>query len=261
MNVSIAASYETRAARARQLAVHSETAREPLEFAAMVFSAQAAVAETLEAKTFRGGFAEDAAEFVPLHEPLLRNIADRAPEPLASTSRDRLTDDRSTACTRLHVYWNGDATAREDYLSRLLIQPYAELLRARNIVPDRVHRRGHCPYCGGTPWISTRKSTADESGGARYLQCSLCSFDWNVNRICCPACFEEDPHKLPVFQSDAHPLVRIEACETCRRYVKSIDLTQDARPIPAVDDLLSLSMDLWAVDEGLIRIEPGMAGI
>jgi len=55
--------------------------------------------------------------------------------------------------------------------------------------------------------------------------------------------------------------VRIEACETCRRYVKSIDMTTDARPIPEIDDLLSLSMDLWAVDEGYTRIEPGMAGL
>ena len=55
--------------------------------------------------------------------------------------------------------------------------------------------------------------------------------------------------------------VRIETCDTCRRYVKSIDLTQDARPIPEIDDLLSLSMDLWAIDEGFTRIEPGLAGI
>ena len=50
-------------------------------------------------------------------------------------------------------------------------------------------------------------------------------------------------------------------CETCGRYVKSIDLTLDARPIPQVDDLVSLSMDLWAAEEGYTRIEPGMAGI
>jgi FdhE protein len=64
-----------------------------------------------------------------------------------------------------------------------------------------------------------------------------------------------------VFQNDLHKAVRLETCETCRRYVKSIDLTLDARPIPAVDDLVSLSMDLWATEEGYIRIEPGMAGI
>ncbi len=55
--------------------------------------------------------------------------------------------------------------------------------------------------------------------------------------------------------------MRIESCETCRRYVKSIDLTKDARLIPEIDEMLSISMDLWAMDEGLTRIEPGLAGI
>jgi FdhE protein len=55
--------------------------------------------------------------------------------------------------------------------------------------------------------------------------------------------------------------VRIEACETCRRYMKSIDLTLDARPIPEVDDVLSISLDLWAADQGFTRIEPGIAGL
>ena len=81
------------------------------------------------------------------------------------------------------------------------------------------------------------------------------------HRVACPACGEEDPHKLPIFRTDAHPTVRLETCETCRRYVKSIDMTLDARPVPPVDDLVSLSMDLWAEDEGFMRIEPGMAGI
>jgi formate dehydrogenase maturation protein FdhE len=35
----------------------------------------------------------------------------------------------------------------------------------------------------------------------------------------------------------------------------------DARPIAEIDDLVSLSMDLWALDEGLTRIEPGLAGV
>ncbi len=55
--------------------------------------------------------------------------------------------------------------------------------------------------------------------------------------------------------------MRIEACETCRNYVKSLDLTLDARPVPEVDDLVSLAMDLWAVEEGWTRLEPGWAGI
>jgi formate dehydrogenase maturation protein FdhE len=69
------------------------------------------------------------------------------------------------------------------------------------------------------------------------------------------------PEKLPQFRSDAYPNVLIEACETCHRYVKSIDLSKDATPIAEIDDLVSVSMDLWALDEGFNRIEPGLAGI
>jgi formate dehydrogenase maturation protein FdhE len=43
--------------------------------------------------------------------------------------------------------------------------------------------------------------------------------------------------------------------------VKSIDLTLDARAMPEVDDLVSLGVDLWAVGEGFVRLEPGLAGI
>jgi len=93
------------------------------------------------------------------------------------------------------------------------------------------------------------------------LGCALCGGEWLFGRILCPSCFEGDPHKLPAFQNDRHSSLRIEACETCHRYVKSLDLSEDARPIPEVDDLASIAMDLWAVEQGYTRIEPGLAGI
>jgi FdhE protein len=93
------------------------------------------------------------------------------------------------------------------------------------------------------------------------LGCALCGTEWMFQRILCPSCFEEDPRRLPSFSSDRHVNVRVEACETCRRYVKSLDLSLDARPIPEVDDLLSISLDLWASEEGFTRLEPGLAGI
>ncbi len=55
--------------------------------------------------------------------------------------------------------------------------------------------------------------------------------------------------------------MRIEACESCGGYLKSIDLTLDARPIPEVDDLASLALDLWAAEQGFERLEPGLAGL
>ena len=185
--------------------------------------------------------------------PVLQVIAEHS-----AVAEERLDDEPSIAKTRLQVFWSEN---HNDYIARALLQPYAEVLRARKIDPDRPHSRGHCPFCAAAAWISARKPAPEAESGFRYLGCSLCGLEWSFGRISCPSCGEEDPHKLPVFQNDLHKAVRLETCETCRRYVKSIDLTVDARPIPAVDDLVSLSMDLWAAEEGYTRIEPGMAGI
>ena len=167
----------------------------------------------------------------------------------------------ATAETRLLVYWGGDTSGREDYLTRAALRPYVEVLRGAAIAPDRIHRRGQCPFCGSAPAMGARREGSLMEGAKRMLACALCGGEWLFGRILCPGCFEGDPRRLPSFQADRHPRVRIEACETCRRYVKSLDLSEDARPIPEVDDLLSLSLDLWAREQGFERIEPGLAGL
>ncbi|HEY6930563.1 MAG TPA: formate dehydrogenase accessory protein FdhE, partial [Thermoanaerobaculia bacterium] len=192
---------------------------------------------------------------------LLRYAAEEGPPALSEEARVRQKDLPSTAQSRLQVYWSSDRSSADDYLSRATLRPYVECLRSMNRAPDRVHRRGQCPFCGGRPWVSARREGSLMEGARRALGCALCGGEWLFGRILCPSCFEEDPHKLPAFQNEKYPTVRIETCETCRRYVKSIDLSEDARPIPEVDDLLSLSMDLWAADQGFTRIEPGLAGI
>jgi hypothetical protein len=62
-----------------------------------------------------------------------------------------------------------------------------------------------------------------------------------------PTCF--------LFRDERHPTVRIEACETKRRYVKS-SISPGRLPLPEVDDLVD-AMDLWA-DQGYSRIELGL---
>jgi hypothetical protein len=263
--LSPAAALERCSARAVLLAAQSSAAQEPLLLAGKLYHAQgeaAAVIESLHhSRPLSGRLEEDVDSLLPRFGALIALAEEHGPEQLAVEATRRRGEEPSVARSRLLVYWNGDTSAREDYLARMLLRPYAEVLRAEGVMPDRLHRQGHCPFCGGAPWISSRTSIGDSEGGLRLLGCALCGNEWNFNRICCPSCHEEDPVKLPVYQSDAHPLARIEACETCHRYLKSIDLTKDARPIPEVDDLLSVSMDLWAMDEGLTRIEPGLAGV
>jgi hypothetical protein len=259
------AALERRAARAEALAATTPAAEEPLRFAAGLYHVQARLAAAVlglhAERPLCGSLEEEADRFLDDVGPLLDFAAEEGPSALADAARARVRDERPVARSRLLVWWRGDRGSREDYLSRALLRPYVEVLAELRIAPDRRHQPGHCPFCGGPPWIAARRGSSDGDGARRFLGCALCGGEWPVGRIRCPCCEEEDPAKLPSFQSQKHPAVRIEACETCRRYVKSLDLTLDARAIPEVDDLVSLAMDLWASREGLTRLEPGLAGV
>jgi len=257
--------FERRAVRAELLVSEAPAARAPLQFAAGLYRVQARVVAVIEAahaeEPLTGRLDDDTERLLSAASSVIRYAAEEGPEVLSEEARARQKDLPATARARLLVYWAGNRSSAEDYLSRAVLRPYVELLRAVNKAPDRVHARGQCPFCGGSPWIAARRDASAMEGARRMLGCALCGEEWLFGRILCPSCFEGDPDKLPSFQSEKHPTVRIEACETCHRYVKSLDLSEDARPIPEVDDLVSLSMDLWAVDQGFTRIEPGLAGL
>lgn len=240
----VARACEERAARAEQLAGRHEAAADPLRFAAGLFRAQAAAARRLTSNDF--------AQAVEAARPIVDYIASRGPEALAADARRFEAD-------RLRAYWGG--LAEFDYLARAAMSPYARVLRERGIALGRPE--GPCSACGGAPWIAARRGGGgpNNDGAARMLLCALCGLEWQVNRIRCPACGEEDPKKLPNYSAPEHKTARIEACESCKVYVKSIDLTGDARLVPEVDDLVSISLDLWAVEQGFERMEPGLAGL
>ena len=257
--------FDRRRVRAELLSREIGAPSEPLRFAAGLYRVQGNVAGAIETMHAReplsGHLDRDLGRFFDRLLEVLRFAAEHGPEPLSEDARERLSDEDPAPRTRLLVAWDEGRPATEDYLSRAMLRPYVEALRVVNRAPARVHRRGRCPFCGGAPWIAARRDAGEMEGARRMFGCALCGTEWMFQRILCPSCFEEDPARLPSFQSDRHPTVRIEACETCRRYIKSLDLSNDARPIPEIDDLVSLSLDLWASEQGFNRIEPGLAGI
>lgn len=231
-----------------------------MRFAAGLYRAQGRLASFLSRESPSADLDEAAGALLANAEPLFRYAA-AGPVQLANAARARLAEDAQTARTRLFVYWSGDPEARSDYLSRALLKPWVELLASERRPPVRDRRAGSCPFCGGFPWVSARQTLPGSHGAARTLVCALCAGSWEFVRIRCASCGEAEPEKLPTFQDPANEAVRIEGCDTCKRYLKSIDLSLDARPIPEVDDLASLALDLWAVEQGYERIEPGLAGI
>jgi FdhE protein len=184
--------------------------------------------------------------------PLLVYVAERGPKALADTAREALAGGLDE---RLRNYW---ITAEDDWLARAVLAPFARGLREAKIAVERP--KGACNFCGGGPWVASRVAAPGSDGAQRLLHCALCASSWQVSRVQCPACGEADPARLPAFSVAEYPAARIEACETCSGYVKSIDLTADARGIPEVDDLASVSLDLWALENGFERFEPGLAG-
>jgi FdhE protein len=254
--------FERRAVRAETLARQSTTARAPLDFAAGLYRAQGAVAAAIEKtpadRMLVARPEDDLGVFAETLEIVLRFAADHGPQALSEIAKTYAREDLQA---RLCRWWNDGGSGNDDYLARALLRPYAEVLCARELGPKRPVAPGGCAFCGGLPWIASRVSSGSSEGAQRFLGCALCGKEWPAGRVRCPACGEERPDKLASFQSERHPIVRIETCATCRVYVKSIDLTVDARAIPEVDDLLSLSMDLWAAEEGYQRLEPGLAGV
>jgi formate dehydrogenase accessory protein FdhE len=184
--------------------------------------------------------------------PLLQYVVAHGPKALADTAREALSGGFEE---RVRNYW---ITAEDDWLARAVLAPFARGLREAKVPVERP--AGACSFCGGGPWVASRVAAPGSDGAQRMLHCALCARIWQVSRIRCPACEETDPAKLATFSAPEYPSARIEACESCGGYVKSIDLTADARGIPEVDDLASVSLDLWALENGFTRLEPGLAG-
>lgn len=162
--------------------------------------------------------------------------------------------------------------------ARLVLQPYAEALvdligprtagsagfrgavsMSRNL--PRMPGGAACPFCGGPPQVSVLRQDSGADAGGRALVCSMCATAWPLRRILCVYCAEEDEHRLPYFQADRFDHVRVDACESCRHYVKSVDLTRLGLAVPLVDEVASGALDVWANERGYTKVTPNLIGL
>lgn len=146
----------------------------------------------------------------------------------------------------------------DDFFTRTCLQPVAENLQLQ--IPEAAYTgSSKCPACGAPPQMAVLRPEGDAAG--RGLLCSFCLRDWPFRRLICPWCQEEDKEKLPRFSSDDWPFVHVEACDTCRRYLKAIDMTVDGLAVPLVDEAAFSVLDVWAADRGYTKIVPNVLGL
>lgn len=178
-----------------------------------------------------------------------------------------LTEYWDTAGSTAHAHSSAHATeqpphaaleALTEFIVRAFLQPYAEFLAANRAAPPAIATHTVCPLCASSPMLGVLRIEGD--GGKRFLLCSLCLHEWEFRRILCPTCGEATENKLPVYVAEQFPHIRVEACETCRYYIRTIDLTKDGHAVPIVDDLAALPLTLWADEHNYSRLRPNLLG-
>jgi len=151
----------------------------------------------------------------------------------------------------------------ERYLARAASAPVLEALGpAAGAACGRRDERG-CPSCGGRPQLSYLTDAGEALvSGPRMLLCCRCGGSWIHQRMTCAGCGEQSTARLPIFaDADRFPHLRADACETCRRYVITIDLRKDPVAVPIVDELAALPLDLYAQERGFTKIVPNLMAI
>jgi len=101
-----------------------------------------------------------------------------------------------------------------------------------------------------------------EGDGARKsLICMLCAHEWAFRRLLCPACGEGREPQLAFYSTPEIAQVRVDVCDTCHTYVKSVDLTKIGIAVPVVDELATIPLDLWARAHGYEKLQSNLLGI
>ena len=159
---------------------------------------------------------------------------------------------RSSELPALARQWfeDGSTASAVDMLDEILawsMRPY--LVRAADVIQQRTTfagwQRGRCPVCSGEPdmaWITT--------GAERFLVCSRCQTRWPTDPMACPFCGERDKGRITSFATP-DGAYRVAACQTCRRYLKTLDGRRARRPVlPALDSIATLPLDAVVLQRG-----------
>jgi len=272
--------WAARIARAHDLAARYSSASEGLRFYGHIAQFQKSLYSELETKCGTGQVARlpgtlrqelDLFVLLPLFPLFLAIIEKNAPKPLAQAATALHANGAKLWQHALTEFWQSQSRSESDsdaapnlepayaLLTWAFLQSYGEYLADYTAHPALHATPQVCPLCSSKPLVGVLRPEGD--GGKRSLICSLCATEWNFRRMVCLACGEEDVHKLAVYTAKEFPHVRVEACDTCRIYIKTVDLTKDGHAITLVDELATMPLNLWATDHGYTKLHTNLLGI
>jgi FdhE protein len=146
-----------------------------------------------------------------------------------------------------------------NFLIHRSIQPSinANVVRLKSQVDLKNWLRGYCPICGSAPLMSELKGE-----GQRSYMCSFCGFHWPGERLKCPFCENRDHSKLHYFAEEGRDAYRVELCDNCRQYIKTVDSRKLAyQPDLVLEDIVTMHLDILASEKGYKRPAPSSWGL
>ncbi|MGA2510953.1 MAG: formate dehydrogenase accessory protein FdhE [Candidatus Acidiferrales bacterium] len=266
--------WDARIRRAAELASSHEFAAEGLLFYGHIGQFQKSIYARVEAavgpgKKHRvpGALRQEFDSFVllPQFAPFLSTVEQHAPAALSQAARDLRAKESGHWKQVLAEFWQDgsflpeDSRGAEALIAWMFLQPYAEYLADHTVQDPLNGTPPLCPLCGSKPLVGVLRPEGD--GGKRSLICSLCASEWEFRRIVCAACGEEDVHKLAVYTAEQFKHVRVEACDACHTYIKTVDLTKNGNAVPVVDELATIPLNLWATEHGYVKLQTNLLGI
>jgi FdhE protein len=110
---------------------------------------------------------------------------------------------------------------------------------------------GYCPICGNEPILSILNQE-----GERNLVCRFCWHLWSARRVYCPYCTSTHDKDLHYFYNEEGKGARVDCCENCKKYIKTIDIRKMDRLIyPPLEHISRLHLDIKSQDLGF---KPGI---
>jgi FdhE protein len=263
--------YDARIRRAERLSSEHTFAAEFLDFYKHVAGFQKTLRANIAASSGMksSGTSElrdplDLTVLLPHFRGFLSLIEQHAPSALGKAAHQMSLLPSDSWVASLEAYWehagkyDQQVGAFAQFMARAFLQPYAEFRAAKAPRAPIVMTARVCPLCGSRPLLGVLRVEGDS--GKRFLLCSFCSQEWEFRRILCPTCGEEAEGKLPVYVAEQLPHIRVEACDTCKFFLRTVDLTKDGHAIPLVDDLAAIPLSLWAHEKGYSRLQPNLLG-
>jgi formate dehydrogenase maturation protein FdhE len=253
--------------RAEQLSASDTASSTLVGFYAALLRAQGDVHDRLSARGDwlpSGDLEKDLSAVRPHLPKILQTVAAAGSEALAIEARRLLASGAVALDETLIRFWR--TPSDDQFFAKAIVQPYAQRLAERGVAPrgrELGPASNRCPFCCGAPQLSVLSGPGDSAleGGARALQCATCLTTWPFRRALCPQCGEEDERRLGYFTTPAFDHIRLETCETCKHYLKGVDLTRLGLAVPLVDEVAGAPLDAWATEHGFVKIELNLVGL